>query len=78
MSDLKVVPVKPRSAASAEDCRRVVASFLEKTGEMDSVALVAVEQDGSVATQFYVGRSAFALTGAIDHLRNRMHRDVIE
>ena len=78
MPNLKIVPLPPRDTVNDAHCRERIQRFLDRVGELDSVAVAAVKPDGSVATTYYVGRSVFTMLGACDDVHERIKRDSID
>ncbi|MDE0212041.1 MAG: hypothetical protein OXJ64_19445 [Boseongicola sp.] len=73
---MKIVPMPARLSLNDEKCRQRVVRFLDRVGQMDAVAVVAMKPGGSVASSFHCGRSIFTLIGALDYLKQRAHGEV--
>ena len=78
-ANLKVVQLHRTPDFSEDDkvSRNIIRDVATMPREFAAVGIVVVYKDGNVGTTFYGADRVFALSGGIQHLNDRLHREII-
>lgn len=75
----KIVTLPDIPGEKDEACKRMVERIMYlEDSPLQSVAIVAVRNDGSVASGYRLGGSPFVLAGAIEMLQHRIYTERVE
>lgn len=79
-SKLRVVPLKDLPTRHDERCRELLEQFLEHEHPISSIAIVACQADGMVASVYHLGKgeNVFAAVGALEMLQHRLFDERVQ